>query len=68
MADTPYGWVEPNYQDDVKNLNNEYAGRVIAKYEIDGVVYFDVRCDDRIFYKTLATSWATVTTEEERPD
>ncbi len=47
---TPYGWTEPNYQDDVKNLNNEYTGRVIAKYEVEGVVYLDVRCSHRVYY------------------
>jgi hypothetical protein len=65
MADDLY-WTEPNLQDDVANKNNEYAGRVIAKYEVDGVVYFDVRCDDKIYYKTLATNWNVTSTEEER--
>ena len=64
---TPWGWTEPNYQDDVKNLNNEYVGRVIAKYTIDGAVYLDVRGDDnQIYYKTPATNWETLTTEDER--
>lgn len=64
----PLDWTEPNLQDDVKNLNNEYAGRVVAKYQIGGKTYFDVRVDDRIYYKTLAENWVTITTEEERDD
>lgn len=72
MANPSYGWTEPEYQDDVKNLKNEYSGRVIAVYKeatSSGLVtYLDVRCDDRVFYHTLATNWETTSKESERID
>ena len=57
----------PEYQDTVKNKNNEATGIVIAKYRLDGETYLDVRSfEDKIYYKTPIDNWSAVSTEEER--
>lgn len=55
----------PGYRDEVKNINNEFSGTVIAVYEQNGVKYFDVRVDDRIYYGTLAANWTLVSAVNE---
>jgi len=55
----------PDYQDEVKHINNEAAGIVIAVYEINSVRYFDVRANNRIYYKTPAANWTLVSKVDE---
>jgi len=50
----------PGYQDEVKNINNEFSGIVVAVYEKNGIKYFDVRVDDRVYYETRAENWIFV--------
>jgi len=50
----------PDYQDEVKNINNETTGVVIAVYIKNGVKYFDVRTDEHIYYETPASNWTVV--------
>jgi hypothetical protein len=50
----------PKYQDEVKHKLNETSGIVIAVYEKNGIKYFDVRADNRIYYATLAENWTIV--------
>lgn len=57
--------VLPGYQDEVKNINNEFSGIVVAVYVKDGIKYFDVRVDDRIYYETRASNWTLVSAVNE---
>lgn len=60
MADTI-----PDYQDEVKHKITDVTGVVIAIYEIDGIIYFDVRDNDTIHYQTPANNWITVVPVDE---
>lgn len=53
----------PDYQDEVKN--NETTGIVVAVYEKNGIKYFDVRTDVRIYYETPASNWELVSSVDE---
>ena len=56
----------PEYQDQVKHINGEVTGTVIADYVIRQVRYFDVRTDeDRIIYTTPASNWETTIAVDE---
>lgn len=55
----------PKYQDKVKHKLNETIGVVIAVYEKNGIKYFDVRADHRIYYETIAANWVFVSAEFE---
>jgi len=55
----------PDYQDEVKHINNEATGVVIAVYEINSIRYFDVRADDHIYYETPAENWTLVSKVDE---
>ena len=57
--------VLPYYQDEVKHIDNETTGIVIAVYEKNGIKYFDVRADDRIYYETPAKNWKLVSAVDE---
>lgn len=52
----------PDFQDEVKNKNNEVTGTVIAIYVKDEITYLDVRDNDHIYYETPASNWETVVT------
>jgi len=51
--------VTPDFQDEVKNKNNEATGTVIAIYVKNGITYLDVRDNDHIYYETPASNWET---------
>lgn len=55
----------PDYQDEVKHVENETTGVVIAVYEKNGVKYFDVRADNRVHYETPAENWKLVSPVDE---
>lgn len=48
------------FRDQVKHINGEVTGIVIAEYTIREELYFDVRTDDNhIIYATPASNWIT---------
>lgn len=53
------------YQDEVKHINEDVTGIVIADYTIKGTRYFDIRIDDHIKYGTPATNWITIRAVDE---
>jgi hypothetical protein len=53
------------YQDEVRHINGEAIGVVIATYEKNGIKYFDVRSDDEIYYETPAENWITTVAVDE---
>lgn len=53
------------YQDEVKHVDGETVGTVIAMYTIEDVLYLDVRSDDRIYYKTPEANWETTVPVDE---
>ena len=55
----------PDYQDEVKHINNEATGVVIAVYERNSIRYFDVRADDHIYYETPAENWLVTSKVDE---
>ena len=62
---------EPQYQDQVKHLNSDVAGVVIAIYSgknTEGVMttYLDVRDGyDKIYYRTPRDNWVSIGKEED---
>jgi hypothetical protein len=50
----------PDFQDEVKNKVSGVVGIVVAKYILDGVEYFDVRVDNRIYWATPKANWDVV--------
>lgn len=57
--------VLPDYQDEVKHIENETTGVVIAVYVKNGIKYFDVRVDNRIYYETPAANWKLISPVDE---
>jgi hypothetical protein len=51
----------PEYQDEVKNVKNDTAGTVIAKYTIEGKTYLDIRStEEKVYYATPIENWTVV--------
>lgn len=50
----------PKFQDEVKHKLNDITGVVVAVYEKEGIKYFDVRVDYRMYYETIASNWTVV--------
>ena len=58
----------PKLQDEVRHIEQEFSGTVIAKYKDDkGLDVLDIRLSgmDSVYYGTPAINWETVRTEEE---
>lgn len=55
----------PDYQDEAKHINNDTTGVVIAVYVKNGIKYFDVRTDSRVYYETPAENWTLVLAVDE---
>ena len=52
---------DPEYQDEVKNVKNDAAGTVIAKYTIEGKTYLDIRStEEKVYYATPIENWTVV--------
>ena len=56
----------PNYQDEVKHINGDITGTVIAKYVLGLTTYLDVRIsEESVKYRTPAENWEVVRAAEE---
>jgi len=57
----------PEFQDEVRHKTAGTIGTVIAVYEEDGVIFFDVRTtEDRIRWHTPSTNWEVLKKYDKR--